>query len=70
MKLTRILLLLVAAGLAGCAVSPQPGTTSSSGNSRVASGGAAGQLGPGYCQTVPSDLSERNRWNSLCLRTR
>ncbi len=70
MKLTRILLLVAATALAGCAAGPQSGVPSGDGNSRVASGGAAGRMGPNYCQTVPSDLSERSRWNSLCFNTR
>lgn len=32
----------------------------------VASGGAAADAGPGYCETVPADPDEMNRWNSLC----
>jgi hypothetical protein len=69
MRLTRILL-VAATALAGCAAGPQSGVPSGDGNSRVASGGAAGRMGPNYCQTVPSDLSERSRWNSLCFNTR
>ena len=70
MRLTRIMLLVAATGLAGCTMSSQTGPSSGDGNSRVASGGAAGRMGPNYCQTVPTDLSERSRWNSLCFNTR
>lgn len=53
------LTLLAAAALAGC-------TTGGSG-SRAVSGGAAGFMGPAYCQTVPSGVAERDRWNRLCF---
>jgi len=50
--------------LAACAVA-SPGSTGA-----AKSGGAAGQLGPAYCHTVPSDPGERNRWNNLCFGRR
>ena len=33
-------------------------------------GGSAGQMGPGYCQTLPADVSERQQWNQLCFASR
>jgi hypothetical protein len=30
-------------------------------------GGSAGQMGPGYCQTLPADVSDRLQWNQLCF---
>lgn len=31
------------------------------------SGGSAGQMGPGFCQTVPQDRSARQQWYQLCF---
>lgn len=61
----RSLLLAMALGiLAACAA----GSTGGSGAAK--SGGAAGQMGQDYCHSVPSDPSERNRWNNLCFSRR
>lgn len=31
------------------------------------SGGSAGQMGPGYCQSLPANVSDRQQWNNLCF---
>lgn len=73
MRPTALLFAAAALATAGCTLDTRTGTfsatptTSSSG--MMPSGGSAGHLGPGYCQTVPSDLRERARWNSLCFNT-
>lgn len=35
-----------------------------------ASGGATGDLGTDYCETVPTDATEMERWNNLCMPDR
>lgn len=50
------LLLAACAGVTGGWSGPKP-----------RSGGSAGQMGPGYCHTLPADLSARNQWNDLCF---
>ena len=57
----HLMLAAAAAALAACTAAPSgaPGAAKS--------GGASGRMGPGYCQSVPSDPGERNRWNKLCF---
>lgn len=54
-------MLWLAAGLAvaACAQGSDP--------EMMASGGAAGDQGPGYCETPPSDPTQQERWNELCF---
>ncbi len=54
-----IMLAAVGMGLGACA----QGTDSS----EIASGGAAADQGPEYCETAPEDPTERERWNELCF---
>ncbi len=55
-----ILTLLCLVALAACSVDGSSG-------GMIPSGGSAGALGPNYCNTVPSSLNERQRWNNLCF---
>ena len=59
--------------LAGCSVDLQTGGAywgAPSSGSQIASGGAAGRLGRSYCQAVPENINERDRWNDVCFGTR
>lgn len=71
MRLPALFLAAAVLSAAGCTFNPQTGTLSAtpttSSIGMMPSGGAAGRLGPGYCQTPPSDLKERFRWNDLCF---
>jgi hypothetical protein len=49
--------------LTGCAnVAPVTDET----RQTPSAGGSVGQMGPGYCHTLPADVSERMHWNDLC----
>ncbi len=52
------------AGLALAACTPAGG--GGGGMDPVASGGSAGERGPEYCETVPTDPNEMTQWNELC----
>lgn len=30
-------------------------------------GGSAGEMGPGYCDSPPTDMEQMNHWNQLCM---
>ena len=34
------------------------------------SGGSAASAGPGYCESPPTDMTQMNRWNELCMPDR
>jgi hypothetical protein len=48
--------------LAACNATYNPDT--------IASGGSAGSSGPEYCETVPADPTELQRWNEVCAPER
>ena len=54
--------LLAGLALAACA----PGGGGGGDMGAVASGGSAGAMGPGYCETPPTDPNEMTQWNELC----
>ena len=53
--------LLAGLALAGCAPGVGGGDMTP-----VASGGSAGERGPEYCETAPTDPNEMTQWNELC----
>jgi hypothetical protein len=66
MKSPRIALLACAGALllSACAnVTPVTDST----RQTPPRGGSAGQMGPGYCQTLPADVNDRMQWNQLCF---
>ncbi|TPE53106.1 hypothetical protein [Amaricoccus solimangrovi] len=66
MRSFRLVLLgcVAATGLAACAqITPVTDADRQTPNR----GGSAGQMGPGYCQTLPADVSDRMQWNQLCF---
>jgi hypothetical protein len=52
------------AGALLAALSACDGTAPTTGG--VAEPDSAASAGPSYCETVPSDPDEMNRWNELC----
>jgi hypothetical protein len=59
MKTTSRLFAASVLALAACQDTP--------GASAPAEPESAGSAGPGFCETVPSDPSEMERWNELCF---